>query len=246
VRIEVADVSLIGGRQENQDRVAVVGDGPAVLLVAVDGMGGHADGARAAQVAVDTLREAFGRQSRPVLDPHGFLHHALGRAHANLVALGQKLPLESRPRATCAVCLVQDGGTYWAHIGDSRIYHLAGGKVAVRSRDHSHVELLLQDGVITEAEVAAHPMRNYVECCLGGDVGLPGMSITARRALAPGDAVIVCTDGFWSHLGDEDLGGLSTGNDALPAGLRRLGDLAVRAGGAHCDNASAAALRYLG
>jgi serine/threonine protein phosphatase PrpC len=246
VRIEVADVSLIGGRQENQDRVAVVGDGPAVLLVAVDGMGGHADGARAAQVAVDTLREAFARQSLPVLDPQGFLHHALGRAHANLVALGQKLPLESRPRATCAVCLVQDGGAYWAHIGDSRIYHLAGGKVAVRSRDHSHVELLLQDGVITEAEVAAHPMRNYVECCLGGDVGLPGMSITARRALAPGDAVIVCTDGFWSHLGEELLAGLSTGSDALAAGLKRLGDLAVRAGGAHCDNASAAALRYLG
>lgn len=246
MRIEVADVSLIGGRHENQDRVAVVGDGPAVLLVAVDGMGGHADGARAAQVAVDTLREAFGRQSLPVLDPQGFLHHALGRAHANLVALGQKLPLESRPRATCAVCLVQDGGAYWAHIGDSRIYHLAGGKVAVRSRDHSHVELLLQDGVITEAEVAAHPMRNYVECCLGGDVGLPGMSITARRALAPGDAVIVCTDGFWSHLDDGLLGSLSAGGEALAASLGRLGDVAVRAGGAHCDNASAAALRYLG
>jgi serine/threonine protein phosphatase PrpC len=246
VRIEVADVSLIGGRAENQDRVAVVGDGPAVLLVAVDGMGGHADGARAAQVAADTLREAFGRQSRPLLDPQGFLHHALGRAHANLVALGQKLPLEARPRATCAVCLVQDGGAYWAHIGDSRIYHLTGGRVAARSRDHSHVELLLQEGLITEAEVAAHPMRNYVECCLGGDVGLPGMSVTARRALAPGDAVLVCTDGLWSGLGDEVLGALSSGSDPLPAGLKRVGELAVRAGGPHGDNASAAALRYLG
>lgn len=246
MRIEVADVSLIGGRPENQDRVAVVGNGPAVLLVAVDGMGGHADGARAAQVAVDTLREAFGCQSLPVLDPQGFLHHALGRAHANLVALGHKLPLEARPRATCALCLVQDGGAYWAHVGDSRIYQLAGGRVVVRSRDHSHVELLLQDGVITEAEVATHPMRNYVECCLGGDAALPGMSVTARRALAPGDAVVVCTDGFWSRLGDDLLGGLSTGTATLAAALGRLGDQAVRAGGAHGDNASAAALRYLG
>jgi serine/threonine protein phosphatase PrpC len=89
-------------------------------------------------------------------------------------------------------------------------------------------------------------MRNYVECCLGGDVGLPGMSITARRPLAPGDAVVVCTDGFWSRLGDELLGELSTGSDGLAVGLKRLGDLAVRAGGAHGDNASAAALRYLG
>jgi serine/threonine protein phosphatase PrpC len=246
VRIEVADLSLIGGREENQDRVAVVGNGPTVLLVVVDGMGGHADGARAAQVAVDTVREAFSRQPQPVFDPQGFLHLAIGRAHANLVALGQKLPLESRPRATCAVCLVQDGGAYWAHIGDSRIYHLRAGRVTARSRDHSHVELLLQEGLITEAEVAAHPMRNYVECCLGGDVGLPGMSITARRALAPGDTVLVCTDGLWAVLDDAAIGGLANGADALPAGLQRLGETAVRTAGPHGDNTSAVALRYLG
>lgn len=246
VRIEVADLSLIGDREENQDRVAVVGADPAVLLIAVDGMGGHADGAKAAQVAADTVREAFARQTAPLLDPQGFLHLAIGRAHANVVALGAKLPLEQRPRATCAVCLVQDGGAYWAHVGDSRIYQLRGGRVHARSRDHSHVELLLQEGVISEDEVAAHPMRNFVECCLGGDAGLPGMSITARRPLAPGDTVLVCTDGLWSGLDDTGIGALSSDREALATGLRRLGETAVRASGPHSDNSSAAALRYLG
>ena len=59
--------------------------------------------------------------------------------------IGLHLPLEQRPRATCAVCLVQQGSAYWVHVGDSRIYLLRQGAVAARTRDHSHVELLLRE-----------------------------------------------------------------------------------------------------
>ena len=245
MQVEYADLSLIGDREENQDRVTVVAQGPSVLLIAVDGMGGHSDGARAAQVAVETVREFFGRQSHPIFDPVGFLHHAIGRAHANLVTLGTKLPVDARPRATCALCLVQDNRAYWAHVGDSRIYHLRGGQVRERSRDHSHVELLLQEGVITEAEIPGHPMRNFVECCLGGDIVLPGMSVTSRRFVRPGDVLMVCSDGLWSGLADEQIGGLAADGEALAGGLRRLAEQAVRACGPYSDNTSAAALRVL-
>src|SRR5690606_10721948 len=102
--VEYADLSLIGDREENQDRVLVVADEKSVLLVAIDGMGGHSDGAGAAQLAAETVRDAFGRVQHPVFDPIGFLHLAIGRAHANLVLLGAKLPMEARPRATCALC----------------------------------------------------------------------------------------------------------------------------------------------
>ena len=79
---------------------------------------------RAAETAIKTLVEAFWHTPQPILDPLGFLHLALGRAHEEVVKLGTNLPLEQRPRATCAVCLVQNGSAYWAHIGDSRIYLL--------------------------------------------------------------------------------------------------------------------------
>lgn len=246
VRVEYADLSLIGDREENQDRVLVAAGEKAAMLIAVDGMGGHADGARAAQVAADTIRDAFQRVAQPVFDPVGFLHAAIGRAHGNLVTLGNGLSLEARPRATCAICLVQDGAAYFAHVGDSRIYHLRNGKVRERTRDHSHVELLLQDGVITEDEIAAHPMRNFVECCLGGDAWLPGMTITRQRRLQRGDVLLVCTDGLWSGLGDERIGTLGQGSEALVGGLRRLGEQSVRACGPYSDNTSAAALRFLG
>jgi len=246
LRVECADLSLIGDREENQDRVQAVAGERAVLLIAVDGMGGHAEGAKAAELAAQTVRDAFNRVPHPVFDPIGFLHLAIGRAHLNLVTLGARLSLESRPRATCALCLVQDDAAFFAHVGDSRIYHLRDGGVRERTRDHSHVELLLQEGVITEAEIAAHPMRNFVECCLGGDAWLPGMTITRQKRLAPGDVLLVCTDGLWSGLGDDRIGTLAAAGEALSAGLRRLGEQSVRACGPYSDNTSAAALRYLG
>jgi serine/threonine protein phosphatase PrpC len=246
LRVEYAELSLIGDREENQDRVQVIAADGAVLLIAVDGMGGHADGAKAAQLATETVRDAFSRVTHPVFDPIGFLHLAIGRAHVNLVTLGARLSLEARPRATCALCLVQDDAAYFAHVGDSRIYHLRNGTVRERTRDHSHVELLLQEGVITEAEIAAHPMRNFVECCLGGDTWLPGMTITRQKRLEPGDVLMVCTDGLWSGLGDDRIAGLAGDSQPLATGLRRLGEQSVRACGPYSDNTSGAALRYLG
>ena len=81
LQIETADVSLIGHREENQDRVAIAAAEQAVLLVVIDGMGGHADGARAAETALSTMLEAFWQTPHPIFDPMTFLHLALGKAH---------------------------------------------------------------------------------------------------------------------------------------------------------------------
>jgi serine/threonine protein phosphatase PrpC len=245
LQVECAELSLIGDRDENQDRVAVAKGPNAVLLVAVDGMGGHADGARAAAMATETVTEAFRRTPQPVFDPLGFLHLTIGRAHSNLVQLGNGLRVEARPRATCALCLVQDGSAYFAHVGDSRIYHLRGSQIHERTRDHSHVELLLQEGLITEDEISGHPMRNFVECCLGGNLALPGMTVASVRRLQPGDLLLVCTDGFWSGLDDAQVATLGASEETVGKGLRRLAERAVQANGPYSDNTSAAALRWL-
>lgn len=246
MQIEYAELSLIGGREENQDRVLVATGDNAALVVVIDGMGGHSDGARAAEVASQTIGQAFEQISHPVFDPQGFMHLAIGEAHRNLVALGNGLSVEVRPRATCVTCLVQDGSAFWGHVGDSRLYLIRGRQIVDRTRDHSHVELLLQEGLITEEEIIDHPMRNFVECCLGGDVTLPGMNITNQKKLQPGDTVLACTDGFWSGLTDEAIGELGSGERPLADELQRLGELAVRTTGQFADNTSAVALRWLG
>ncbi len=247
MNVESAQISLMGDRKENQDRVTVVADEATVLLAAVDGMGGHAHGARAAEVTLEVLEEAFFEVPRPVFDPQGFLTLALARAHDAVVELGHELVLSDRPRATCAACLVQESGAYWAHVGDSRIYQIRGNAVFERTRDHSHVELLLHQGLISEQEIIEHPLRNFVECCLGGDAALPNMSITAKKELLPGDFLLACTDGLWSGLEDDEIGQVIADQSASAEDLlRTLGEAAVAKNVPNSDNTSAAALRWIG
>jgi PPM family protein phosphatase len=247
LKVEYADISLLGAREENQDRVTAAVAEHAALLLVVDGMGGHADGARAAEVTQRVLLESFWHTPQPLFDPLGFLHMTLGRAHEEVVRIGTHLPLEQRPRATCAVCLVQQRSAWWAHVGDSRVYHMRHGALIARTRDHSHVELLLREGLITVEQVQMHPMRNFVESCLGGDPILPEMSITARQEIESGDVFLACTDGLWGALKDTEMADrLEAPGAGLREALLALGELSIARGGAGSDNTSAAALRWLG
>ena len=247
MQVEYADVSLLGSREDNQDRVAVAVAEHASLLLVVDGMGGHAEGARAAEITRQVLLETFWHTPQPLFDPLGFLHLTLGRAHEEVVKIGMQLPLEQRPRATCAVCLVQQSTAWWAHIGDSRVYQLRGGAVLARTRDHSHVELLLREGLITPEQAHTHPMRNFVECCLGGDPILSDMTLSGRRPLQPQDVLLLCTDGFWSGTRDEEMGSLLTSTGTpLSELLTAMSQCAVANCGPASDNTTAAALRWKG
>ena len=246
MRVEYADISLLGAREENQDRVAIAVAEHAALMVVVDGMGGHADGARAAQLTQQVIVEAFWAVAQPLFDPLGFLHLTLGRAHEELVKLGAPLALEQRPRATCAVCLIQEHASWWAHVGDSRLYHLRHGTLLTRSRDHSHVELLLREGLISAEQAHNHPMRNFVECCLGGDPIMPDMSLSRRRPLESGDLLLACTDGLWGSLKDAEIVSELAAGGELRAKLQALGERAVKRAGPGSDNTTVAAVRWLG
>lgn len=247
MQIEYAKVSALGDRQDNQDRAAVVVSENAALMLVFDGMGGHSDGARAAETGLKVVQDMFMASDMPVFDPQGFLYMALSRAHDEVVGLGEDLAVDFRPRATCAICLVQEGGAFWGHIGDSRIYQVRDGKVLKRSRDHSHVEVLIQEGAITEEEAQDHPMRNFVECCIGGDAPVPDMSITNRIRLEHGDVLLACSDGLWSGLSDADMAEIGKpGKDNLVDNLKALSMKALSVNSPYSDNTTGTALRWFG
>jgi PPM family protein phosphatase len=245
LQVEYAEISLIGAREENQDRIASAINADSALIAAFDGMGGHADGARAAEIGRKTVLARFASVPQPLLDPLSYLHVSLGAAHTEMVGIGTHLPMETRPRATAAVCVVQDGTAWTAHVGDSRVYHLRAGKVLSRTRDHSHVELLLQEGLINSDQAMNHPMRNYVEACLGGDPMLPEMLIGRAVRVEQGDTLLVCTDGFWSNLLDEDIAASLYSGVPVNIALQAVAEFAVRRGGPSADNTSVAALKVL-
>ena len=243
MRIEFAEISLRGGREDNQDRVAIAVAPAAALLIVLDGMGGHANGAQAAETGIDVVLKEFGTPREPLLDPMGFLHRALVRAHEAVVQLGEPLPFDRRPRSTLAACLVQEHTAWFAHVGDSRVYHFRDGLVARRTLDHSHVGLLIREGLINDAQAQVHPLRNYVESCIGGSEVIPEMDIGRCVHLSPGDALLVCTDGFWVPLGDAAMSQGLSADAPLGEVLSRLAELAVQRAGASSDNTTAAALR---
>jgi len=247
MQIEYAKVSALGDRQDNQDRAAIVVSDEAALMLVFDGMGGHSDGAKAAETGLQVVQEAFMEAVQPIFDPQGFLYMALSRAHDEVVRLGAEVAVDFRPRATCAICLVQEGSAFWAHIGDSRIYQVRDGGVLTRSRDHSHVEVLIQEGAITEEEAQDHPMRNFVECCIGGDAPVPDMSITNSKPLEPGDVLLACSDGLWSGLGDTDMAEIGEpGDDNLVENLKSLSMKALNVNSPYSDNTTGTAIRWLG
>ena len=247
MQIEYAKVSALGDRQDNQDRAAVVASEDAALLLVFDGMGGHSDGARAAETGLNVVQDLFMNATQPIFDPQGFLYMALAKAHDEVVRIGTDVAVDFRPRATCAICLVQEGGAFWAHIGDSRIYQVREGEVLTRSRDHSHVEVLIQEGAISEEEAQDHPMRNFVECCIGGDAPVPDMSITNRKKLEPGDVLLACSDGLWSGLSDSDMAEIGApGDNNLVENLKQLSMKALNVNSPYSDNTTGTALRWLG
>ena len=247
MQIEYAKVSALGDREDNQDRAAVVVSENSALMLVFDGMGGHSDGARAAETGLQVVQDLFMEAEQPILDPQGFLYMALSKAHDRVVGLGADLDVDFRPRATCAVCLVQEGYAFWAHVGDSRIYQVRDEKVVTRSRDHSHVEVLIQEGAISEEEARDHPMRNFVECCIGGDAPVPDMSVTNGKKLAPGDVLLACSDGLWSGLGDDDMAIIGKpGDDNLVDNLKTLSMKALSVNSPYSDNTTGTALRWHG
>jgi serine/threonine protein phosphatase PrpC len=88
-------------------------------------------------------------------------------------------------------------------------------------------------------------MRNFVECCLGGDPAIPEMTISGRHPLQPGDVLLLCTDGIWANLRDGDIAGFfKEDNQELRAWLEALGRRAVQASAPFSDNSTAAVLRW--
>ena len=247
MQIEYAKVSALGDRQDNQDRAAVVVSEDSALLLVFDGMGGHSDGAMAAETGLKVVQDLFMAAQQPIFDPQGFLYMALSRAHDEVVNIGHNVDVDFRPRATCAVCLVQEGLAFWAHIGDSRIYQVRDQQVLTRSRDHSHVEVLIQEGAISEEEAKDHPMRNFVECCIGGDAPVPDMSIMPGKALEAGDVLLACSDGLWSGLSDADMAEIGMpGDNNLVDNLKSLSMKALNVNSPYSDNTTGTALRWLG
>lgn len=239
----LVQASTVGAREQNEDRVGHWTSPGAVLMAVADGLGGHLHGELAAQLAIDVLGAKFRAEARPRLaDPAQFLERALLTGHDAIVREAEKQGLPEHPRTVIAACVVQDGRVHWTHVGDCRFYLLRAGRIIARSRDHTVVQRLVDEGRIPDEAAGTHPYRNRLLQCLGG-YETPRLEPVASAQLAPGDIVLVCSDGFWGPLSQGDLVQallLRPLDQAIPD----LVAAAEAGGGFDCDNISVVAMTW--
>ena len=235
--------SNVGARDTNEDRVGHWTAPGAVLMAVADGLGGHIHGELAAQLAIDILGAAFAAEARDKLaDPAEFLSRALAAGHAGIVRESDRRGFPENPRTVIVACVVQDGHAYWTHVGDCRFYLLRGGRVVARSRDHTVVQRLVDEGRIREEAAATHPHRNRLLQCLGG-FQVPRIEPVASERLARDDIVLLCSDGFWGPLSQRQLLN-SLLSRPLGEAIPELMALAESTAGAECDNVSVVAMTW--
>jgi serine/threonine protein phosphatase PrpC len=243
MRFTIFQESRKGSRTVNQDRIAYTYSREALLLVVADGMGGHAGGEIAAQIAVRLFIERFHQDAAPTLkNPLTFLHRTMVAAHAALCSYAAQFSMLETPRTTCVACVVQGGHAYWVHVGDSRLYLFRQGGLVGQTRDHSKVQYLVDQGRLSVADVAAHPDRNKVYSCLGGMVD-PVIDLSNRTPLRDGDIIVLCTDGLWGPISSSEIATRLTSVPILRAGPEMMREAELR-GGLDGDNLSAIVVRW--
>lgn len=232
-----------GSRKMNQDRVAHSYSRDSLIMVAADGMGGHAGGEIAAQIVVRILIERFQNEAKPVLrNPLLFLHDTMMRAHQALGHYAEQFSLIETPRTTCVACVLQEDRAHWAHVGDSRLYLFRRAQVIAQTKDHSKVQYLLDQGAIQPEQAAKHPDRNKIFSCLGGFAD-PAIDVSGRVPIRTGDIVLLCTDGLWSEFNGTELARGLTYMPILSAAPLLL-DEAERRAHSESDNLSLVAMRW--
>ena len=197
MKIQTAVLSDIGGRETNDDTVSVLEDKGTYVYVG-DGLGGYAGGSQASRAASDVL---MGLAAEGGLVDQDRMFQAAGAANQAVRDLQEQT--RGTMMTTMVLLAIEDGKAMWAHVGDSRLYHFRDGKLVFQTMDHSVSQLAVLMGDITQEEIRFHVDRNRILRALGSGNANPAVSSEAE--IVPGDSFLLCTDGFWEYVYEEDM-----------------------------------------
>ncbi len=222
-------------RGTNEDRV-LADPGRGIFMV-VDGMGGRAAGAVAAEAARDTIERSL---NEPWSDPAQAIRRAIAQANNQIVALAEAHPEWRGMACVLTVAIAHEDRLTWGHVGDSRLYCLMGGFLRKLTLDHSPVGEQEDSGELDELAAMRHPRRNQVFRDVGSvrrTAADPDFVDTGSVAFPPSAAFLLCTDGLSDALTSQEIASILGRFDTdAEATARRLVNAANQRGGA--DNVS--------
>ena len=243
MKFTVFQVSRRGGREKNEDRMGYCYTRSSGLFLLADGMGGHPEGEVAAQMALQTMSAMYQKAAQPIIDDvKGFLSDAVMAAHRQILRYALDHEMADTPRTTIVAALLQDGTASWAHCGDSRLYMVRNGELLSRTRDHSYLEQRQLAEMNNSRPAAYQGNRNVLYTCLGSPTK-PVVDMKGPVFLEQGDRLMLCSDGLWGTLSDEDIVSRLVGKP-IPLSVPELVECALQKSGAGSDNVTVLALEW--
>jgi len=244
--IEVASLTDVGCQRENNEDSFLywepAGDDDfqrkGRLAVIADGMGGYEGGQEASRLAVETVRQVYDNVVRD--DPQAALREAFTTAHERIQGYAEQHPGLHGMGTTCTALVIRGRQLFFAHVGDSRLYLVRDASISRLTRDHSYVGRLVESGIVRAEDAEKHPQRHILTGALGAGTELAIESGEYGMALQDSDDLLLCTDGLWGVVSEEELESVVTGN-APAACCAALVNLARKRGGP--DNITVQVLR---
>ena len=172
-----------------------------VMLVVADGMGGHSAGEVASGMAGELVPRLYFDSKG---EPHAALRGAVEEANRRIHAASLEDESKRGMGTTCTTLVLLDGQAFAAHVGDSRLYMLRGGKVYLLTEDHSAVMEMVKLGLITMDEARTHEDKNVILRALGTSPEVEVSTLEPWRVHA-GDKYLLCSDGLYDLVADEEI-----------------------------------------
>ena len=244
LQLEVVGLTDVGRhREQNEDwwgqppaKHRTLSASHGFLVAVADGMGGHAHGEIASHLAVDILFDTY--YAEPAADHEQALLKAVELANAAIFTQTQLR--QASMGTTLVAALLYDASMILVNIGDSRAYRLRGGTIRQLTRDHSLVAEQVRRGLLSEEEARNSPVRNVLTRSLGPRPN-PEPDLT-ETGIAPGDVILLCSDGLHGLVAPEEFVPIIEGND-LTTAAQALIDLANARGG--IDNITCVLVRVV-
>ena len=225
-------------REENQDYQGHDLTSFGLLFIVADGMGGHAGGATASQMTVNHLKRAL--RTSDQASPSKALENAIRQANYDIWLTSQERFDLRGMGSTVVALLINEQIAHIAHVGDSRIYLLRGETFMQLTKDHTMVQRMLDDGLLTEEAARHHPTSHVLSRSLGGTKDVLVETSPYPIRLQEGDLFLLCSDGLTGPVEDWEISQILLEYELHDA-ARILVDLANERGG--LDNSTIALIR---
>lgn len=187
-----------GGRDSNEDSIRCQIQGQRGAFLVADGLGGHQSGEVASALAADVILAGCTAGAAPDRDALLDLFQAANQE----LRRQQAVPGQEDMKTTAVALCLNGDQAVWAYIGDSRLYRFSGGELADLTRDHSVTYKKFLGGEISYMDVYHDDDRSSLLRVLGKESCQPE---GCTAAVAPGDAFLLCSDGFWEYVYNEEI-----------------------------------------